>query len=121
MHGYSGSPGVIGKMKAALASAAAPFKVAIYSLVGYSKMLEGVYDKPTMISPKNGAARYLDYPKLKDDMKNMSMSKVRSKKRVPSSIFESLTHLRNLVWYGTRSSPLHFFRQMKKRLKLAFD
>ena len=64
--------GVLGRMTAALMSGAAPLKSALYSTVGYSKMMEGAEIQPTHIDPDEGIVRFKEYAEMASKIANLS-------------------------------------------------
>lgn len=64
--------GVLGRMASSLMAGAKPLKSALYSLVGYSKMMEGAEIQPTHIDPDEGIVRFKSYSQMAAQIANLS-------------------------------------------------
>jgi hypothetical protein len=53
-------------------------KSALYSLVGYSKMMEGAEIQPTQVDPDEGIVRFQKYEEMAKNIANMSVHESRS-------------------------------------------
>lgn len=67
-----GTPGVLGRIAAALKEAARPLKTAVYSLAGFAKILEGPWVSATLVNAgAAGVERFTRYAELKGDLAKM--------------------------------------------------
>lgn len=87
-----GAEGVLGRLNAALSTAREPYASRFYSLDGYSKIMDGPWVMPTLVSPSGGVQRFKGYKTLHGDMAEMSMSDHDPYSHMAGAFSEALRH-----------------------------